>query len=50
MEQEEDRVKTTLWLPRPLWRKAKIRAIDDGTDLRSVVIEALERYLKTKGA
>jgi len=47
---EEDLVKTTVELPRLLWRKAKMRAVNDDTDLRSVVIAALEQYLKTKGA
>jgi len=40
--------KTTVDLPEPLWRGAKIRAMDEGADLRSVIIRALEAYLKTK--
>ena len=39
-------VKTTVELPEPLWRAAKVRAMDERTDLRSVVIAALEAYLK----
>jgi hypothetical protein len=42
--------KTTVDLPEPLWRSAKIRAMDEGADLRSVIIRALEIYLKTKPA
>ena len=38
-------VKTTVELPAELWRAAKIRAMDDQTDLRTVLIRALERYL-----
>jgi hypothetical protein len=38
-------IKTTIALPEALWRAAKIRAMDDRTDLRSVLIAALERYL-----
>lgn len=38
-------VKTTIALPEPLWRAAKIRAMDDRTDLRTVLIRALERHL-----
>jgi hypothetical protein len=38
-------IKTTISLPEPLWRAAKIRAMDDRTDLRTVLTEALERYL-----
>jgi hypothetical protein len=40
--------KTTVDLPADLWRAAKIRAMDDGTDLRSVIIEALAAHLKAK--
>jgi hypothetical protein len=39
-------VKTTVELPQQLWRAAKIRAMDDHTDLRSVVIAALRSYLQ----
>jgi hypothetical protein len=46
--QGEQSIKTTIDLPQALWRAAKIRAMDDGRDLRSVIIRALELYLKTK--
>ena len=39
-------MKTTVDLPKELWRAAKIRAMDDHSDLRSVVIAALRTYLK----
>lgn len=45
-----DTVKTTVELPEELWRKAKIRAMDDRSDLRSVIIAALETHLKQKVA
>ena len=38
-------VKTTVELPGELWRSAKIRAMDDRVDLRTVLIRALEAYL-----
>lgn len=41
-------VKTTVEPPEPLWRDAKIRAIDQGSDLPAVVIAALELYLNSK--
>ena len=41
-----DVVKTTVDLPVALWRKAKVRAMDERTDLRQIVIVALEAYLK----
>lgn len=41
----EERIKLTVEIPRDLWRRAKVRAAETDTDLRSVVIEALERLL-----
>lgn len=41
-------IKTTIEIPEDLWRAAKIRTIDEETDLRAVVIAALTLYLKTK--
>jgi hypothetical protein len=38
-------VKTTVELPADIWRAAKIRAMDNQSDLRTVVIEALRRHL-----
>ncbi len=46
--ERENIVKTTVDLPGELWRRAKIRAMDDRTDLRSIVIAALEAYLKPR--
>lgn len=40
-----DEVKTTVVLPQELWRAAKIRAMDERTDLRTVLVSALEAYL-----
>jgi hypothetical protein len=37
-------VRTTLLLPEDLWRRAKVRALDE-RDLRTVMIRALEEYL-----
>ncbi len=42
----DDVVKTTVELPADLWRAAKIRAMDERLDLRSVLILALERFLQ----
>jgi hypothetical protein len=39
-------VKTTVVLPRALWEAARIHAIEERTDFRTVVIRALEAYLK----
>ena len=42
----EATVKTSVRLPRQLWRAAHIRALDEGTDLQVIVARALEAYLK----
>jgi hypothetical protein len=42
---ERGPVKTTVELPGELWRSAKIRAMDDRVDLRTIFIRALEGYL-----
>ena len=44
-----DTVKTSLKLPRRLWRAAHIRALDEGTQLQEVVAQALEAFLKKGG-
>jgi hypothetical protein len=44
-DRPEEQKKTSLVLPATLHRKARIRAAQDDTDFRSVVIAALERYL-----
>jgi hypothetical protein len=41
-------VKTTVALPEEIWRAAKVRAMDERSDLRSVVVAALEAYLKPR--
>lgn len=38
-------MKTTVDLPEEVWRAAKIRAMDERTDLRSVIVAALRAYL-----
>lgn len=41
--------RTSLDLPLSLWKAVKVRAAQDNTDFRSLVIRALEAYLKRKG-
>ena len=38
-------VKTTVELPGEIWRAAKIQAVHDHSDLRSIIIAALKAYL-----
>ncbi len=41
-----DIVKTTMALPRDLWKRARVRAIDEDRDLQDVVVSAVEEYLR----
>jgi hypothetical protein len=41
-------VKTTVVLPKELWRAVKIRAVEEDGNLNRVVIEALEAHLRVK--
>ena len=42
-------VKTTLLMPEELWKRAKIRAMEEHRDLRDLLLEGLELVLKRKG-
>ena len=44
----EDLVQVTVRIPRALWKRAKVRAVEEERDLRDVVMESLERYLGEK--
>jgi hypothetical protein len=47
LEKEPSRMhKTTLTLDDQMWRKAKIRAMDEGTSLQKILEAALDAYLK----
>jgi hypothetical protein len=41
-------MKTTITLPRALWREAHILALDTGRDFKDIVATALESYLKAQ--
>jgi hypothetical protein len=41
-------IKTTVEIPENLWRAAKHRALDDNSDLRGVIVTALEKHLRAK--
>ncbi len=40
-------VRSTVEFPPELWRRAKIRAMDERTDFRAIVLKALRAYLAT---
>ena len=42
-------VKTTVELPHDLWRAVKVRAMDKGSDLRGIIVLALQQYLSKTG-
>jgi hypothetical protein len=46
MAKQADRVKTSIALPRKLWREAHIRALDEGLELQELIAKALAAYLK----
>ena len=50
MPKQEEWVKTSLKLPKALWREAHIRAMDERTEFQVVVARALEAYLRKGGA
>jgi hypothetical protein len=43
----DDKIKTTIVLPRELRRRAKIRASQEERDLSEIIAELLTGYLKT---
>ena len=45
---EVDMQKTTLRLPKELWKAAKIHAIEVGRDYQDIIAEALGEFLKRK--
>ena len=45
---EGPRVKTSLQLPESLWKAVKVRAAEERRGFRSIVIAALEAYLKSQ--
>ena len=44
----EESVKTSVKLPRKLWREAHIRALDERTELQIIIARALAAYLNKR--
>lgn len=42
-------VKTSLFLPEALWKAAKHQALEEGCDLRDLIIRGLEAVVKRRG-
>jgi hypothetical protein len=47
---ETGSVKTSIRLDKDLWKRAHVRAMDDGSDLQTVIARALELYLRKGGS
>ena len=47
-DKKPDRVRTTVTFDRDLWKRVKIRAVEDDCDFNSVVTQAVEIYIKAK--
>ncbi len=43
---EPTMVKTTLLMPEDLWRRAKVRAMEERRDLKDLLLEGLELVLR----
>ncbi len=43
-------MKTTIDIPEPLYRKAKIRAVETGTTLKQIVLTSLTKELEPRDA
>jgi len=42
-----ERLKTTVVLPRDLWKRARLEAVEEETDLSTLIAKAIEAYLKS---
>jgi len=42
-------LKVSMWLPRTLWKRAKLQATQEGRPLRLLILDALAAYLRQKG-
>jgi hypothetical protein len=40
--------RTTVDIPEELWKKAKVRAVEEGADLRQLILRGLELVLAQK--
>lgn len=49
-EEPKESIKTSVKLPRDLWKRARIQAIEEDLDLQDVLVKALEAYLAKRGA
>jgi hypothetical protein len=47
-ERMPDDRKTSIELPRDLWRRVRVRAAEEEVSLKELLARALEAYLKTK--
>jgi len=47
-EERPETIKTSVKLPRTLWKRARMQAIEDDTELQVIITKALEDYLRKR--
>jgi predicted DNA binding CopG/RHH family protein len=47
-DERAESLKTSFLVSRQLWRRAKIRAMDEGIELQELISKAIEMYLERK--
>ena len=48
-EGRQETIKTSVKLPRKLWKRARMRAVEEELDLQDIIAMALEAYLRRRG-
>lgn len=46
MSKPDEIIKTTIRVPKTLWDRVRIRAIEDGSSAEAIVVKALGEHLK----
>ena len=49
MATKQSMAKVTVRLPEPLWKKTRIRAIQEGRDAQDIIRDGLELYFVKRG-
>ena len=47
--QKLETIKTSVKLPRTLWKRARMRALEEDTELQVIITRALEAFLNPEG-
>jgi hypothetical protein len=49
MKEEDKPIRTTLYLPKSLWKEVRLLAVETDTTATDIVVKALAQYLAKKG-